>query len=156
MLRYTDSWPPLSLAVAHTTPPSGYRESRLRAARVSRLRKLRYAEPRLLEIPCHVSLLMDGPDRPSLFGVFDTNVPMSSEFPIFRWGQTSMVLDGCHLSHRWTALIVSKFPLWISQPLAHRVSDSPRMTDTCPVVWTVLILSGNRVSRFLDATVLHP
>jgi hypothetical protein len=46
-------------------------------------------------------------------------------FPIFRWGQTPMVLDGCHLSHRWTALIVSRFSLRISRPLAHRVSDSP-------------------------------
>jgi hypothetical protein len=39
---------------------------------------------------------------------------MSPEFPISRWGQTPMVFDDCHLSHRWTAVIVPGFSLWIS------------------------------------------
>ena len=39
---------------------SGFRGSRLRMARVSCIRKPRYAEPRLFEILCHVSLLLDG------------------------------------------------------------------------------------------------
>jgi hypothetical protein len=41
---------------------SGFRGSRLRMARVSCIRKPRYAEPRLFGILCHVSLLLDGSD----------------------------------------------------------------------------------------------
>jgi hypothetical protein len=40
---------------------------------------------------------------------------MSPEFPISRWGQTPMVFDDCHLSHRWTAVIVPGFSLRISR-----------------------------------------
>jgi hypothetical protein len=46
-------------------------------------------------------------------------------------GQTPMVFDGCHLSHRWTTVIVLGF--------SHGFPDSSRMTDTCPPILTLVV-----------------
>jgi hypothetical protein len=58
------------------------------------------------------------------FGTYDVLVLMTSRTPDFPMGQPPMVLDGCHLSHRWTAVIVPGF--------SYGFPDSSQMTDTCP------------------------
>jgi hypothetical protein len=72
-----------------------------------------------------------------------------------------MVLDGCHLSHRWTVQIVSKIAYRDST--VHELhdsgnpdilnSDSPGSLATHPRRRTVQIRLGNRVSRFQHARV---
>jgi hypothetical protein len=89
-------------------------KSRPRCARFYYPRTPDIPNSELSEISHHASLLMDGHDRPSLFRGFGLRGFVRQRFRVHEIPDTPIpdlrwVLNGCHLSHRWTTLIVSGF-----------------------------------------------
>jgi hypothetical protein len=135
-------WAPLSLG------PSGNRVSRFRSAWILCPRDPRFPDPRWPDGRPPVGTFPDGSDHchasqewtvliaSRCFGVFDTNVPMSTEFPIRRsptfFGSPTRVLNG------WTVQVKPRTlpnanpkALICVSPDGSNVDDSP-MVATCP------------------------